>query len=50
MLAENKVSAKDLGTGTGKDGRITKGDVIEFLSRPAPAPAAPPAAKPPAPG
>ena len=47
MLAENKVSAKDLGTGTGKDGRITKGDVIEFLSRPAPAPAAPPAAKPP---
>jgi 2-oxoglutarate dehydrogenase E2 component (dihydrolipoamide succinyltransferase) len=47
MLAENKVSSKDLGTGTGKDGRITKGDVIEFLSRPAPAPAAPPAAKPP---
>ena len=47
MLTENKVSADDLGTGTGKDGRITKGDVIEFLSRPAPAPAAPPAAKPP---
>jgi 2-oxoglutarate dehydrogenase E2 component (dihydrolipoamide succinyltransferase) len=47
MLAENRVSANDLGTGTGKDGRITKGDVIEFLSRPAPAPAAPPAAKPP---
>jgi 2-oxoglutarate dehydrogenase E2 component (dihydrolipoamide succinyltransferase) len=47
MLTENKVSAKDLGTGSGKDGRITKGDVIEFLSRPAPAPATPPAAKPP---
>ncbi len=47
MLAENKVSAKDLDAGTGKDGRITKGDVIEFLSRPAPAPAAPPASKPP---
>jgi 2-oxoglutarate dehydrogenase E2 component (dihydrolipoamide succinyltransferase) len=47
MLTENKVSAIDLGTGTGKDGRITKGDVIEFLSRPAPAPPAPPAAKPP---
>ncbi len=47
MLTENKVSANDLGTGTGKDGRITKGDVIEFLSRPAPAPPAPPAAKPP---
>ncbi len=47
MLTENKVSAKDLGAGTGKDGRITKGDVIEFLSRPAPAPPAPPAARPP---
>jgi 2-oxoglutarate dehydrogenase E2 component (dihydrolipoamide succinyltransferase) len=47
MLTENKVSAEDLGTGSGKDGRITKGDVIEFLSRPPPAPPAPPAAKPP---
>jgi 2-oxoglutarate dehydrogenase E2 component (dihydrolipoamide succinyltransferase) len=47
MLTESDVSAKDLGTGSGKDGRITKGDVIEFLSRPAPAPPAPPAAKPP---
>jgi 2-oxoglutarate dehydrogenase E2 component (dihydrolipoamide succinyltransferase) len=47
MLTENKVSANDLGTGSGKDGRITKGDVIEFLSRPAPPPPAPPAAKPP---
>jgi 2-oxoglutarate dehydrogenase E2 component (dihydrolipoamide succinyltransferase) len=39
MLAENKVSTGDIGTGTGKDGRITKGDVLEFLNRPAPAPA-----------
>jgi 2-oxoglutarate dehydrogenase E2 component (dihydrolipoamide succinyltransferase) len=45
MMVENKASAADIGTGTGKDGRITKGDVLEFLARPAPAPAAPPAAK-----
>ncbi len=30
--------------GTGKDGRITKGDVLEFLSRPAASPAQPAAA------
>jgi 2-oxoglutarate dehydrogenase E2 component (dihydrolipoamide succinyltransferase) len=47
LIAENKVSAADIGTGTGKDGRITKGDVLEFLARPAPAPAPAPAAKPP---
>jgi 2-oxoglutarate dehydrogenase E2 component (dihydrolipoamide succinyltransferase) len=45
MLADNRVSANDLGTGSGKDGRITKGDVLEFLNRPAPTPAAAPAAK-----
>jgi 2-oxoglutarate dehydrogenase E2 component (dihydrolipoamide succinyltransferase) len=45
IMAENKASAADIGTGTGKDGRITKGDVLEFLARPAPAPAAPPTAK-----
>jgi 2-oxoglutarate dehydrogenase E2 component (dihydrolipoamide succinyltransferase) len=45
MIAENKVPAGDMGAGTGKDGRITKGDVIEFLNRPAPAPPTPPAAK-----
>ena len=28
-----------IGDGTGKDGRITKGDVLAFLNRPAPAPA-----------
>jgi 2-oxoglutarate dehydrogenase E2 component (dihydrolipoamide succinyltransferase) len=47
MIAENKVSVDDIGAGTGKDGRITKGDVLDFLNRPAPAPAPPPAAKPP---
>jgi 2-oxoglutarate dehydrogenase E2 component (dihydrolipoamide succinyltransferase) len=46
MIAENKVSAGDLGTGTGKDGRITKGDVLDFLNRPAPAPAVPAARAP----
>ena len=37
MLVENKAAAVDVGTGTGKDGRVTKGDVLEFLARPAPA-------------
>jgi 2-oxoglutarate dehydrogenase E2 component (dihydrolipoamide succinyltransferase) len=45
LIEENKVSAGDIGTGTGKDGRVTKGDVLDFLNRPAPAPAAAPAAK-----
>ena len=34
MLAENKLSA-DAVAGTGKDGRVTKGDVINALSQPA---------------
>jgi 2-oxoglutarate dehydrogenase E2 component (dihydrolipoamide succinyltransferase) len=42
MIAENRVSASDVGTGTGKDGRITKGDVMDFLNRVA---APPPAAQ-----
>ncbi|MFT9214950.1 MAG: 2-oxoglutarate dehydrogenase complex dihydrolipoyllysine-residue succinyltransferase [Acetobacter malorum] len=43
MMAENSLSADQLGSGTGKDGRITKGDVLGFLSQPpvAQAPAAP---------
>lgn len=45
MMAENKASAADIGAGTGKDGRITKGDVLDFLNRPAPAAAPAPAAK-----
>ncbi|MGE0416622.1 MAG: 2-oxoglutarate dehydrogenase complex dihydrolipoyllysine-residue succinyltransferase [Acetobacteraceae bacterium] len=48
LMEEAKLSASDLGTGTGKDGRITKGDVLAFLDRPAAAPAAAPAAPRPA--
>ena len=44
MMAESRVQAAQVGAGTGKDGRITKGDVLDFLARPAPAPA-PTAAK-----
>jgi 2-oxoglutarate dehydrogenase E2 component (dihydrolipoamide succinyltransferase) len=44
MLAENKMSA-DAVAGTGKDGRVTKGDVINAIqNKAAPAPAAPRAA------
>lgn len=47
IMEERGLSPDTVGEGTGKDGRITKGDVLAFLSRPAaPAPAAPsPAAK-----
>jgi 2-oxoglutarate dehydrogenase E2 component (dihydrolipoamide succinyltransferase) len=44
LMTENKVSAEQIGTGTAKDGRISKGDVLDFLSRPAAAQAASPAA------
>ncbi|MCQ4161735.1 2-oxoglutarate dehydrogenase complex dihydrolipoyllysine-residue succinyltransferase, partial [Roseomonas sp. GC11] len=43
MMAENNVSAEQIGAGTAKDGRISKGDVQAFLASPAPA-AAPKAA------
>jgi len=46
MMEEKGLAAGQMDPGTGKDGRITKGDVLQFLSRPiAPAPAAAPAAK-----
>jgi 2-oxoglutarate dehydrogenase E2 component (dihydrolipoamide succinyltransferase) len=45
LIAENNVTVGDIGSGSGKDGRVTKGDVLEFLSRPAAAPAAAPAAR-----
>jgi 2-oxoglutarate dehydrogenase E2 component (dihydrolipoamide succinyltransferase) len=48
MLAENKMSA-DTVPGTGRDGRVTKGDVINALNKPsspASAPAAPKASLP----
>jgi 2-oxoglutarate dehydrogenase E2 component (dihydrolipoamide succinyltransferase) len=38
-MADAGVNAAQI-AGTGKDGRITKGDVLDFLSRPAAAPAA----------
>ncbi len=43
MMEERHVSSREVGAGTGKDGRITKGDVLAFLDRPAPAPAGIPA-------
>jgi 2-oxoglutarate dehydrogenase E2 component (dihydrolipoamide succinyltransferase) len=39
MMTEQGVSAAAVGLGTGKDGRVTKGDVLDFLARPAAAPA-----------
>jgi 2-oxoglutarate dehydrogenase E2 component (dihydrolipoamide succinyltransferase) len=52
LIEEQNVAPSAMGTGSGKDGRITKGDVLAFLARaavpaPAPTPAAPaPAAAP----
>ncbi len=46
LMQENSVQRAAIGNGAGKDGRITKGDVLAFLNRPAPAAPAP-AAKPP---
>ncbi|PKU25347.1 2-oxoglutarate dehydrogenase complex dihydrolipoyllysine-residue succinyltransferase [Telmatospirillum siberiense] len=40
MIAENKLDAASI-AGSGKDGRITKGDVISALERPVPAAPAP---------
>jgi 2-oxoglutarate dehydrogenase E2 component (dihydrolipoamide succinyltransferase) len=36
MMEEQKLAPSDIGPGSGKDGRITKGDVLAFLNRPAP--------------
>jgi len=44
LMEEQHVTADQLGAGTGKDDRITKGDVLAFLNRPAP-PTPAPAAK-----
>lgn len=48
MMEENSLTAEQIGTGTAKDGRVSKGDVQAFLSRPAPE-APKPAAKAPRP-
>ena len=46
LMEERQLQPAQLGTGTGKGGRITKGDVLQFLNRPpSPAPAAPPSAR-----
>lgn len=34
LMTENSLSAEQVGSGTGLDGRITKGDVLGFLSQP----------------
>jgi 2-oxoglutarate dehydrogenase E2 component (dihydrolipoamide succinyltransferase) len=47
LMADSGVSAAEIGAGTGKDGRVTKGDVLAFLAKPAAAPAAPAAKAPP---
>ena len=41
LMAEKSVTAEQVGAGTAKDGRIAKGDVLDFLSQPAAAKAAP---------
>ncbi len=49
LMEEKGVAAGQIGEGTGKNGRITKGDVLDFFARTAagpPKPAAPPAARP----
>jgi len=45
LMEEQRVRVPEIGHGTGKDGRITKGDVLAFLNRPAPAPPPPPEPK-----
>ena len=46
LIEEQQLRAEQIGSGSGKDGRITKGDVLAFLNRPAPE-LPPPVAKPP---
>ena len=41
LMTETGLAPAQIGEGTGKDGRITKGDVLAFLSRPATAPPVP---------
>jgi 2-oxoglutarate dehydrogenase E2 component (dihydrolipoamide succinyltransferase) len=39
LMEEKSISAQDIGAGSAKDGRISKGDVLEFVNRPPVAPA-----------
>jgi 2-oxoglutarate dehydrogenase E2 component (dihydrolipoamide succinyltransferase) len=41
-MTEAGIAPASVGAGSGKDGRITKGDVIDFLAKPAPAAASAP--------
>lgn len=43
LMEEQKLTPAAVGPGSGKDGRITKGDVLAFLNRPAPPSAVTPA-------
>jgi 2-oxoglutarate dehydrogenase E2 component (dihydrolipoamide succinyltransferase) len=45
LMADNNLASGSV-TGTGKDGRVTKGDVLAVVAAPAPAPKAVPAAAP----
>ena len=45
LIEEQQLFPVQIGPGTGKDGRITKGDVLAFLNRPALAPAPAPTAR-----
>jgi 2-oxoglutarate dehydrogenase E2 component (dihydrolipoamide succinyltransferase) len=47
LMEEQHVAPDQVGEGSGKDGRITKGDVLAFLNRPTAPPPAPPVARPP---
>jgi len=46
MMLERGFQPIEIGVGTGKDGRITKGDVLDFISRPAAAAVTPLVASP----
>jgi 2-oxoglutarate dehydrogenase E2 component (dihydrolipoamide succinyltransferase) len=48
LVEENKLDPGNI-PASGRDGRLTKGDVVDYLNKPAPAAAAPAAAKAPAP-
>ncbi len=47
LMEEHHLTGPDIGAGTGKDERITKGDVLAFLNRPQPVPSPAPPARPP---
>jgi len=46
MMEERSLSVADIGEGTAKDGRISKGDVLAFVNKPPVVPAAPAAKAP----